>query len=83
MQEVIEFPENPRSSKGILKVLSKEKRNYYVVVDVMKILGVSRPKAYKVIRALREELISDGKLIEEYPCGRIPKKYFDARCGNE
>lgn len=64
---------------GILKVIDKK---YYVVEDVMELLGVSKPKAYKVIRALREELIAAGKLIEEYPCGRIPKKYFDLRCGN-
>ncbi|MFV0239532.1 MAG: hypothetical protein ACK5H4_05760 [Lacrimispora sphenoides] len=80
MQAVVSLSDN---RNGVLKVLHKEDRNYYKVDDVMKILGVSSPKAYKVMRALREELISDGKLIEEYPCGRIPKKYFDARCGNE
>lgn len=80
MQAVVSLPDN---RNGVLRVLHNEDRNYYLVDDVMKILGVSRPKAYKVIRALREELISGGKLIEEYPCGRIPKKYFDARCGNE
>lgn len=80
MQAVVSLSDN---RNGVLKVLHREDRNYYMVDDVMKILGVSRPKAYKVIRALREELISEGKLIDEYPCGRIPKKYFDARCGNE
>ncbi len=80
MQAVVSLSDN---RNGVLKVLQKVDRNYYVVDDVIKILGVSRPKAYKVIRALREELISEGKLIDEYPCGRIPKKYFDARCGNE
>lgn len=64
MQAVVSLPDN---RNGVLKVLHNEDRNYYLVGDVMKILGVSRPKAYKVIRALREELISGGKLIEEYP----------------
>lgn len=68
---------------GVLQILTNNEKNYYVVDDVMNILGVSKPKAYKVIRALRNELISDGKLIEEYPAGRIPKKYFNARTGND
>lgn len=66
---------------GVLRIIRKEDRQYYVAADVMDILGVSRPKAYKIIRALREELIATGKLIGEYPCGRIPKKYFNDRCG--
>lgn len=69
------------SRNGVLRVIKKEDRQYYVAADVMELLGVSRPKAYKVIRALREELISEGHLISEYPCGRIPKKYFNDRCG--
>lgn len=73
----------PVGRNGVLKVLQKEEKNYYTAADVMEILGVSRPKAYRVIKALREELIASGKLIEEYPCGRIPKKYYDARCGND
>lgn len=66
---------------GVLRIVRQEDRQYYVAADVMDLLGVSRPKAYKVIRALREELISEGHLISEYPCGRIPKKYFNDRCG--
>lgn len=65
---------------GVLQVINGQK-SYYVAADVMRLLGVKKDKAYRLIRALRKELIAEGKLIEEYPCGRIPKKYFDARCG--
>lgn len=65
---------------GVLQVINGQK-SYYVAADVMRLLGVKEDKAYRLIRALRKELIAEGKLIEEYPCGRIPKKYFDARCG--
>lgn len=66
---------------GILQVISNTEKHHYVVADVMEILGVSKPKAYKVISALREELILSGKLLKEYPKGKIPKKYFELRCG--
>lgn len=66
---------------GVLKVITKEERNYYTAEDVMKLLGVKQTKAYDIIRSLRMELIASGRLIEEYPAGRIPKKYFNSRCG--
>lgn len=67
---------------GVLQVINSQK-NYYVVTDVMQLLGVKEAKAYELIRALRRELIAKGYLIEEYPVGRVPKKYFDSRCGIE
>ena len=79
----VQAPVMPVEQNGVLKVITKEERNYYLVEDVMKLLGISKPKAYKVIRALREELIASGKLISEYPAGRIPKKYYDIKCGND
>jgi len=65
---------------GVLEIISKEKRNYYTVEDVMVLLGVKQSKAYSIIRKLRKELISSGNLITEYPAGRIPKSYFNSRC---
>lgn len=65
---------------GVLEIISKEKRNYYTVEDVMVLLGVKESKAYSIIRELRTELISSGNLIKEYPVGRIPKSYFNTRC---
>lgn len=66
---------------GIIRVLAKENRNYYTVEDVMNLLGVKQAKAYDIMRSLRKELIASGRLIEEYPAGRVPKRYFDSRCG--
>lgn len=68
---------------GVIAVLTKAERKYYTVEDVMELLGVKQSKAYQIIRSLRDELISSGKLLEEYPVGRIPKKYFDTRCGTD
>lgn len=66
---------------GVIRVLTKENRNYYTVEDVMNLLGVKQSKAYDIMRSLRKELIASGLLIEEYPAGRVPKRYFDSRCG--
>lgn len=66
---------------GVIRVLTKENRNYYTVEDVMNLLGVKQSKAYDIMRSLRKELIASGRLIEEYPSGRVPKRYFDSRCG--
>lgn len=68
---------------GVIGVLTKENRSYYTVEDVMELLGVKQSKAYDVMRGVRKELIDAGKLIKEYPAGRVPKRYFDARCGIE
>jgi len=66
---------------GVIRVLTKENRNYYTVEDVMNLLGVKQSKAYDIMRSLRKELIASGRLIEEYPAGLVPKRYFDSRCG--
>lgn len=66
---------------GVVRVISKKDRNYYDVIDVMELLGVSDSYAYKLMRRLREELIAQGKIIDNYPKGKVPKKYFDFRCG--
>lgn len=68
---------------GILAIIPKEKRDYYTVEDAMQLLGVKKSKAYSVIRKLRKEMIASGNLFEEYPVGRIPKGYFNSRCGIE
>lgn len=78
MQAVAPLVEN---RNGVLEVISKEKRNYYTVEDTMQLLGVKKSKAYSIMRKLREELIASGNLIEEYPVGRVPKRYFNMRCG--
>ena len=66
---------------GVIHVFTREERNYYTVEDVMKLLGVKQSKAYDIMRSIRKELIASGNLIEEYPVGRVPKRYFNSRCG--
>ena len=58
----------------------KAERSYYDVNEVMEMLGVKQDKAYKIMRSLKKELIAEGKLIEDYPSGKVPKRYFDERC---
>lgn len=67
-------------NNGVLKVLGPEDKSYYDVSDVMSLLGVSKSKAYSIIRTLRDELVRQGKLSVVYPVGKIPKKYFNERC---
>lgn len=51
-------------------------KRFYVVEDVMAILGVQRSKAYKVIRELNRELKERGYIVIE---GKVAKKYFDEK----
>ena len=58
----------------------KAERSYYDVNEVMDMLGCKQDKAYKIMRVIRQEIIKEGKLIADYPAGKVPKKYFDERC---
>lgn len=42
----------------------------------MEILGVSRAKAYKVVRELNEELAAKGYIVTT---GKVPKKFLAER----
>lgn len=67
-------------SSGVLKEITAEDKSYYMASDIMTLLGISKSKAYDVIRTMRKECIDAGKLTKAYPAGRIPKKYFDEYC---
>lgn len=68
-------------AKGALKELTPTRnRTYYDCADVQQLLGVSRSKAYAMIRDLRNKHISKGVLYSGYPDGKIPKKIFDQEC---
>lgn len=67
-------------TNGIIKELSREERSYYVAADVMSLLGVSKSKAYDMIRIMRQELVDAGTISAVYPQGKIPKKYFNEKC---
>lgn len=46
---------------------------YYTAQEVMEILGVSRAKAYKVVKELNEELAAKGYIVT---AGRVPKSFW-------
>lgn len=47
---------------------------YYTAMDVKEMLGVSRGKAYQLVKKLNEELDEKGFIVI---AGRIPKKFFN------
>ncbi|MDE6945546.1 MAG: helix-turn-helix domain-containing protein [Lachnospiraceae bacterium] len=49
---------------------------YYTAKEVMDILGVSRAKAYKVVKELNEELAARGYIVT---AGKVPKKLLAER----
>lgn len=68
---------------GVLKEITPDDRSYYMASDITALLGISKSKAYDMIRTMRKECIDAGKLTKAYPIGRIPKKYFDEYCMEE
>lgn len=50
--------------------------SFYNAAEVAKILGVSKPYAYKLIRRMNEELKEKGFITIS---GRISKQYFEER----
>lgn len=52
---------------------------YCTVKEVMELAGCKTRKAYAIIRSLRDELISSGRLTPEYPQGRIPRQFLEER----
>lgn len=67
-------------ANGVMKKLTAEERSYYTAAEVMELMGVSRDKAYTMIREMRQSLIDAGSLAKVYPQGRVPKKYFNQMC---
>lgn len=47
---------------------------YYTASEVQELLGVSRGKAYQVVRDLNEELETKGFIVI---AGKIPKQFFN------
>ena len=50
---------------------------FYTAQEVAEILGVSRTKAYKIVKELNIELREKGYIII---AGKVPKRYFEQRC---
>lgn len=53
-----------------------ETKLFYTADDIAKMLKVSRPTAYRIIRGLNDELANKGYIIIS---GRVPKKYFEEK----
>lgn len=51
-------------------------QSFINAVDIMKILGVSRAKAYKIIRELNDELSKNGYMTVR---GKISRKFFNEK----
>ena len=51
-------------------------RRFLKAQDVAKILGVSRAKAYEIIKEMNQELQEKGFIVF---AGRIPERYFYER----
>lgn len=58
-------------------VIRTEEKPYYTVSDVMDIFGICQDKARGMIRTVRNGLIGEGKLPEDYPRGKVPKEPFN------
>lgn len=65
---------------GVVKKLSVDERSFYTATDVQSLMDVSRDKAYRMIREMRQECIDAGTLSSTYPQGRVPKRYFNKQC---
>lgn len=50
---------------------------YYTAQEVMELLGVSRAKAYKIMKELNAELAEKGYIVT---AGKVPKKYLAEKC---
>ena len=59
--------------RGVIRKASVNDRSYYTADDVMNIFGDCKDKAYKMIRTTRKELISEGRIYDDYPKGKVPK----------
>jgi Mn-dependent DtxR family transcriptional regulator len=53
-----------------------ENKRYLNVNDVAEYMDVSIPMAYKIIRRLNDELVSQGYLVVS---GRVSRKYFEQK----
>lgn len=53
-----------------------ENKKFLNASDVAEYMGVSIPKAYKIIRSLNDELVAQGYLVV---AGRVSRRYFERK----
>mgnify|MGYP001056867306 FL=1 len=51
-------------------------RLYFTAQEVQEMLGVSRAKAYKIVKEFNDELASKGFIVT---AGKIPKKFLSEK----
>lgn len=56
--------------------IKENEKLFYTVDDVCRILGVSKPTAYREIKKLNDELRRKGYITIS---GKVPRKYFEER----
>lgn len=74
-EALIARKQNVKSTENV----QKENENtagslYYSALDIKKMLGVSRGKAYQIVKNLNEELGKKGYIVI---AGKIPKQFFN------
>lgn len=57
-------------------MMSLSEKTYLTVFDVQEELGISRSKAYQIIKRLNEELEQKGYLVIN---GKVSKRYFEEK----
>lgn len=56
--------------------MSTENKIYITAHEVSKMLDISIGHAYKIVKRLNDELVSNGYITI---AGKVPKKYFETR----
>lgn len=51
-------------------------RLYFTAQEVQEMLGVSRAKAYRIVKELNDELASRGFIVT---AGKVPKKFLSEK----
>lgn len=51
-------------------------KQFLNAAEVSEYMGISKPMAYKIIRRLNDELVSQGYITI---AGRVSKKYFESK----
>ncbi|MDD6488461.1 MAG: transcriptional regulator [Clostridia bacterium] len=50
---------------------------YYSAMDVSELLGISRSKAYSIVKEMNKELSEKGYIVI---AGKVPKKFLEEKC---
>lgn len=56
--------------------MEKQKKLYLTAIDISEMLGISKGKAYEIIRDYNTELKSKGYLVIQ---GKLPRAYFETK----